>query len=70
MKFQTTNTSVVVWFWVNSMLVFEVVLYYLDLRNGCKKKKENVGFLKEMLSKFCKNLCSCFDYRLSYNYPN
>ena len=30
-------------FWVNSMLV---------LRNGCKK--ENVGFLKEMLSKFCK----------------
>ena len=30
-------------FSVNSMLV---------LRNGCKK--ENVGFLKEMLSKFCK----------------
>ena len=30
-------------FWVNSMLV---------LRNGYKK--ENVGFLKEMLSKFCK----------------
>ena len=29
--------------WVNSMLV---------LRNGCKK--ENVGFLKEMLSKFYK----------------
>ena len=54
MKFQTTNTSVVVWFWVNSMLVFEVVLYCLDLRNGCKKKKENVGFSKEMLSKFCK----------------
>ena len=39
-KFQTTNTSVVELFWVNSMLV---------LRNGCKK--ENVGFLKEMLSK-------------------
>ena len=54
MKFQTTNTSVVVWFWVNSMLVFEVVLYCLDLRNGCKKKKKNVGFSKEMLSKFCK----------------
>ena len=31
-------------FWVNFMLV---------LRNGCKK--ENVGFLKEMLSKFGKN---------------
>ena len=30
MKFQTTNTSVVVWFWVNSMLVFEVVFYCLD----------------------------------------
>ena len=42
-KFQTTNTSVVEFFWINSMLV---------LRNGCKK--ENVGFLKEMLSKFCK----------------
>ena len=40
MKFQTTNTSVVVWFWVNSMLVFEVVLYCLDLMNGCKKKGE------------------------------
>ena len=32
-------------FWVNSILV---------LRNG--RKKENVGFLKEMLSKFCKTL--------------
>ena len=40
MKFQTTNTSVMMWFWINSMLI---------LRNGCKK--ENVGFLKEMLSK-------------------
>ena len=30
MKFQTTNTSVLVWFWINSMLVFEVVLYCLD----------------------------------------
>ena len=30
-------------FWVNSMLV---------LRNGCKK--ENVGFLKEIMSKFGK----------------
>ena len=25
MKFQTTNTSVVVWFWMNSMLVLEVL---------------------------------------------
>ena len=35
-----------------------------------KKKKENVGFSKEMLSKFCKNLYFCFGYRLSYNHPN
>ena len=35
-----------------------------------KIKRENVGFLKEMLSKFCKNPCSCFGYRLSYNHPN
>ena len=33
-------------------------------------KRENVWFSKEMLSKFCKNPCSCFGYRLSYNYPN
>ena len=33
-------------------------------------KRENVGFSKEMLSKFCKNPCSCFGYRLSYNHPN
>ena len=33
-------------------------------------KKENVGFSKEMLSKFCKNPCSCFGYRLRYNQPN
>ena len=25
MKFQTANTSVMVWFWINSMLVFEVL---------------------------------------------
>ena len=24
-KFQSTNTSVMVWFWMNSMLVFEVL---------------------------------------------
>ena len=40
----------------------------LVLRNGCKK--ENDGFSKEMLSKFCQNLCSCFGCRLSYNNPN
>ena len=34
------------------------------------KKKENVGFSKEMLSKFCKNPCSCFGYILSYNHLN
>ena len=33
-------------------------------------KRENIEFSKEMLSKFCKNLCSCFGYRLSYNDPN
>ena len=38
------------------------------MRNGCKK--ETVGFSKEMLSKICKNPCSCFGYRLSYNHPN
>ena len=40
MKFQITNSSVVKLFWINSMLV---------LRNCCKK--ENVGFVKELLSK-------------------
>ena len=34
-------------------------------------ERENVEFSKETLSKFCKkNPCSCFGYRLSYNYPN
>ena len=37
--------------------------------NGCKTK-DNVGFLKELLSKFLYNPCFCFGYRLSYNYPN
>ena len=43
MRFQTTNSSVVKLFWINSMLV---------LRNGCKRRM--LGFLKEMLSKFGK----------------
>ena len=41
MKFQITNSSVVKLFWMNSMLV---------LMNCCKK--DNVGFLKEIMSKF------------------
>ena len=59
MKFQITNSSVVKLFWMNSMSV---------LRNCCTK--ENVGFLKELLSKFLKNPGFCFGYRLSYNHPN
>ena len=33
-------------------------------------KRENVGFSKEMLSKFCKNPSFYFGYRLSYNHPH
>ena len=40
----------------------------LVLCNVCKMR--NVWFLKEMLSKFYQNPCSCFGYRLSYNNPN
>ena len=54
MKFQTTSTSVVVWFWVNSMLVFEVVLYCLDLRNDCKKKRRMLGFQRKCCQNFVK----------------
>ena len=43
LKFQITNSSVVKLVWMNSMLV---------LMNCCKK--ENVRFLKEILSKFVK----------------
>ena len=43
LRFQSTNSSVVKWFWMNSMLI---------LKNFCKK--DNVGFLKEILSKFGK----------------
>ena len=43
MKLQITNSSVVKLVWMNSMLV---------LMNCCKK--ENVRFLKEILSKFGK----------------
>ena len=37
---------------------------------GVFVKRENVGFSKEMLLKFCQDPCSCFGYRLSYNHPN
>ena len=55
------------------LVQFEIVLHCLDWfglvwRSVCKKG--NVGFSKEMLSKFCQDPCSCFGYRLSYNYPN
>ena len=43
LRFQSTKSSVVKLFWMNSMLV---------LMNCCKK--ENVRFLKEILSKFGK----------------
>ena len=43
LRFQSTNSSVVKFFWTNSMLV---------LKNCCKK--DNVGFLNEILSKFGK----------------
>ena len=33
-------------------------------------KRRMLGFSKEMLSKICQNLCSCFGYRLSYNHLN
>ena len=56
------------------LVQFEVVLYYwLGLvwigLEECLQKG-NVGFSKEMLSKFCQNPCSCFGYRLSYNHSN
>ena len=59
LKFQITNSSVVKLVWMNSMLV---------LMNCCKK--ENVRFLKEILSKFVKTPVFFFGYRLSYNHPN
>ena len=40
----------------------------LVLMNCCKK--ENVGFLKEILSKFGKTPVFFFGYKLSYNHPN
>ena len=52
------------------LVQFEIVLHCLDWFGGVFVRRENVGFLKEMLSKFCQDPCSCFDYRLSYNHLN
>ena len=52
------------------LVQFEIVLHCLDWFGGVFVKRENVGFSKEMLSKFFQDLCSCFGYRLSYNHPN
>ena len=50
--------------------IFCIVYIGLDWFGGVFVKKKNVGFSKEMLSKFCQDPCSCFRYRLSYNQPN
>ena len=52
------------------LVPFEIVLHCLDWFGGVFVKKENVGFSKEMLSKFCQDPCSCFGYILSYNHQN
>ena len=44
--------------------------YWFELVRRSVCKKGNVWFSKEMLSKICQNLCSCFGYRLSYNQQN
>ena len=56
-------------FWGCVGLIFEEYCWLvLVWRSDCKKR--NVWFSKEMLSKFCQNLCSCFGYKLSYNHQN
>ena len=52
------------------LVQFEIFLHCLYWFGGVFVKRENVGFSKEMLSKFCQDPCSCFGYRLSYNHPN
>ena len=52
------------------LVQFKIVLHCLDWFGGVFVKRENVGFSKEMLSKFCQDLCSCFGYRLSYSHLN
>ena len=51
------------------LVQFENVLHCLDWFGCVFVQRENVGFSKEMLSKFCQDPCSCFSYRLSYNHP-
>ena len=50
--------------------MFFIVYIGLDWFGGVFGKRENVGFSKKMLLKFCQDPCSCFSYRLSYNHPN
>ena len=52
------------------LVQFEIVLHCLYWSREVFVKRENIGFSKEMLSKFCQDPCSCFGYRLSYNHPN
>ena len=33
-------------------------------------KRRMLGFQRKSCQNFCKNPCSCFGYRLSYNHPN
>ena len=49
------------------LVKFEIVFHWFG---GMFVKRENVGFSKEMLSKFCQDPRSCFGYILSYNHPN
>ena len=52
------------------LIQFEIVLHCLDWFGGVFVKMENIGFSKEILSKFCQDPCFCFGYRLSYNHQN
>ena len=52
------------------LIQFGIALHCLDWFGGMFVRRENVGFSKEILSKFCQHPCSCFGYRLSYNHQN
>ena len=52
------------------LVQFKIVLHCLYWFGEVFVKRENIGFSKEMLSKFCQDPCSCFGYRLSYNHTN
>ena len=45
------------------LVQFEIVLHCLVWFGGVFVKRENVGFSKEMLSKFCQDPCYYFGYR-------